>query len=94
MKMTEAQVARIMRARNNNQKSGMDRLDLEAEREGSAIRTNRQFAPSILGKRIAKNSRQADGIAKTAEFNATKYIVAETAKRVEEHRAPARRMFA
>lgn len=62
----------------------LDRFDREAEREGSAIRTNRQFAPSILGKRIAKNSRKAEGFAKTAEFIATRNLVKDTAARAAE----------
>ncbi len=61
--------------------AGMDVLDREAEREGSARRffTNNGVGPSVLGKRIAKQSRQMDGASKTAEKRATTNLVADTA---------------
>jgi hypothetical protein len=91
MKMTEAQVRKHL-AQNNSQKSGLDALDLEAEREGSArrfFRTN-SIGPEQLGRRISKDSRKADGLQKSAEYKATAYIVAETARILREHTAPAR----
>lgn len=62
----------------------LDRFDREAEAEGGAIRHNRQYAPTVLGKRIAKNSRKADGFAKTAEFIAARNLVKDTAERYHE----------
>lgn len=63
----------------------LDAFDLEAEREGNATRSMRQAAPAILGRRISKNRREADGNRKTAERRATDHIVASTAAIVKAH---------
>ena len=58
----------------------LDRFDREAEAEGNAFRRAKAHGPAILGKRIAKNSRKANGFAATAELKATTHIVKETAR--------------
>jgi len=63
----------------------MDALDLQAEREGNATRSMQVAAPNILGRRIAKNRREADGNRKTAEKRGTDHIVATTAAIAKAH---------
>lgn len=61
--------------------SGLDAHDLEAERQGNAtgfMRRN-EIGPKTLGRRISKESRKADGFAKTADLRATRNLVADTA---------------
>ena len=67
-------------------KPQLDSIDLEAERQGNAtgfMRRN-EIGPKTLGRRISKESRKADGYAKTAEVRATRHIVIETARIVAE----------
>lgn len=63
----------------------LDRFDIEAESEGNATRSMRHAAPNILGRRISKNRREADGNRKTAEKRATDHIVASTAAIAKAH---------
>jgi len=63
----------------------LDAFDMEAEREGNATRSMRVAGPNILGRRIAKNRREADGNRKVAEKRGTDYIVATTAAIAKAH---------
>ncbi len=58
----------------------IDAIDMEAEAQGNARRffSQNELKP-LLGRRIGKESRKADGYAKTADMKATKHIVKETA---------------
>lgn len=68
------------------QPAGLDRFDREAEREGTARNyfNRNDLGPAVLGRRISKESRKADGYAKTAEQKATAFLIKETARIVAE----------
>lgn len=63
------------------QKGSFDPIDAEAERQGNARRffSENEVGPSVLGKRISKETRKADGCAKTADMKATRNLVKDTA---------------
>lgn len=65
----------------HNAKNGMDAIDLEADAQGNATRFFKQngVGPANLGRRISKESRVADGRAKTADARATANLVKDTA---------------
>lgn len=64
----------------------LDRFDLEAAAEGGAARyfAHNDLKPQ-LGRRIAKNAAQLDGRRKTADANATRNLVADTAAAHKAH---------
>ena len=83
---------KALKALKTPQTQGLDRFDREAESEGRARgwMNRNSVGPAILGRRISKESRNANGIAKTAEFKATAHIVKETARIVAERTIPQR----
>lgn len=81
---------KALKALKTPQSQGLDRFDREAEQEGRA-RTwmkHNNVGPTLLGRRISKETRNANGIAKTAEHKATQHIVKETARIVKERIIP------
>lgn len=60
---------------------GLDAIDREAEAQGNSIRwfDRNEAGPSIMGRRISKQTRQLDGRRKTAETIATRNLVKDTA---------------
>jgi hypothetical protein len=82
MPFNEKALTRLNRQRRQQQGGSFDAIDAEAERQGNACRffkTN-EIGPKILGKRISKETRQADGNAKTADARATRNLVHDTAQ--------------
>jgi hypothetical protein len=77
---SERELRNEMNRRHGSAKSGLDRLDLEAEAEGGARRFfNMNDLKPQLGRRISKEGRKAEGVAKTAANRATINIVKDTA---------------
>ncbi len=72
--------AKKLKNMNRSPRFEIDDIDREAESQGNARRffKKNEIAP-LLGRRISKESRKADGYAKTADMKATKHIVKETA---------------
>jgi hypothetical protein len=77
-------------ARRSNGNNGLDRFDMEAEREGSAKRffKSNEVKPSTLGRRISKQTRQLDGRRKTADNRAAQNLVRDTVERMQQHVLP------
>lgn len=77
-------------ARQSQRNNGMDRFDLEAEREGSAksFFKRNEVAPACLGRRISKQTRQLDGRRKTADNRAAQNLVRDTVERMHQHILP------
>ncbi len=71
-------------------KSGMDAIDREAEAQGNARRffNQNEVGPANLGRRISRESRKADGYAKTADKRATENLVKDTADAYRRHVVP------
>lgn len=82
MPFNEKALTRLNRQRRKQQGGSFDPIDEEAERQGNATRyfkTN-EIGPKILGKRISKETRQANGNATTADMRATRNLVQDTAE--------------
>lgn len=60
---------------------GLDPIDLEAEAQGNAARffDRNEVGPRVMGRRISKQTRQLDGLRKTADAKATANLVKDTA---------------
>jgi hypothetical protein len=88
--LTERQMRIAMRNGQPKAKSGMDAIDLEAEAHGNARRFFKQndVGPANLGRRISRESRKANGIAKTADKRATDNMVKDTAEAYRRHVVP------
>jgi hypothetical protein len=74
-----------LRKMNRGPRFEIDAIDMEAEAQGNATRFfNQNELKPLLGRRIGKESRKANGIAKTAEAKATAHIVKATAERAKQ----------
>lgn len=73
---------KALKGRNKAPKPCIDAIDREACAQGDATRffSANDIRPQ-LGRRISKESRKADGYAKTADAKATRNLVADTAER-------------
>lgn len=74
-------------------KCSLDAIDREACAQGDATRFfNANDLRPQLGRRISKDSRKADGFAKTADAKATRNLVADTAARAKDIIIPERQL--
>lgn len=71
-------------ARRNSQPKRplMDAIDLSAESEGGAINffRSQEINPTIVGRRLSRERREAHANATTAQFKATRHIIRVTAE--------------
>lgn len=68
------------------QRRSLDAIDLEAERQGNAMRYFKanEIGPRNLGRRISRETRQLDGRRKTVDAKATRNLVHDTAIRAKQ----------
>lgn len=66
----------------------LDANDREAENQGKAIAGMRDVRPTILGRRISKETRKQDGAQKTADKRSADHAIADTKAAIAKHVVP------